>query len=181
MEGGLTMANGNDYTVGPKGKYRDWITKDKLSLIEGWARDGLSNKQIAQNMGIHQATLYSWIKDHDELNEALKKGKEVIDREVENALLKRALGYENEKTKTYMKDDGSGKKTKHVEVTKEQVPSDTTSMIFWLKNRKPDEWNDRKQVEHSGGLNNTNVNTFKDISTEELKRLANLETDEDVD
>lgn len=168
----------NDYTTGPKGVYRDWITPERLKIIEGWARDGLSNKQIAKNIGIHVSTLYEWRNDFPELNDAIKKGKEVIDREVENALLKRALGHEIEETKTYMTDDGKGGKTKRVEKIKKQIPSDATSMIFWLKNRKPDEWNDRRQVEHSGEMT-TNVNMFKDLTTEELRALANKEIQED--
>ena len=89
------------------------------------------------------------------------------------------MGYEAEETKTYMKDDGNGKKTKHVEKVTKHLPSDATSMIFWLKNRQPERWNDRRQVEHSGGVNNTNVNMFKDISTEELKALAKSKEDEE--
>lgn len=134
-----------------KGKYHEWTTYEGLMIVQGWARDGLSNKQIAHNIGINESTFYEWQNKHSQFSEAVKKGKEVIDREVENALYNRAM------------------------------EGDSTSMIFWLKNRKPNDWNDRKQVEHSGGLNNTNVNTFKDISTEELKRLANLDTGDDVD
>lgn len=70
-----------------------------------------------------------------------------------------------------MKDDGKGGKTRHVERTSKHLPSDATSMIFWLKNRQPDRWNDRKQVEHSGSMTN-NVSMFQDISTDELKALA---------
>ena len=174
------MANGNDYTVGRKGVYREWISDEGLTIVKGWAMDGLSNKQIAHNMGIDESTFYEWQNKFSQFSEAVKEGKAVIDRQVENALLKRALGYEVEESKTYMKDDGTGRKIKHVEKTNKHISSDATSMIFWLKNRKPNEWNDRRQVEHSGGLDNTNVNTFKDISTEELKRLANLQADDDV-
>ena len=84
---------------GRKGKYRDWITEEGLLKIEGWARDGLTDEQISHNMGIHPSTLYEWQKKYPEITEALKKGKEVIDRQVENALLKRALGYEYEEVK----------------------------------------------------------------------------------
>jgi hypothetical protein len=76
-----------------KGKYHDWISEEGLIKLEGWARDGLIDEQIAGKMGIATGTLYEWKKKYPELNEALKKGKEVVDRQVENALLKRALGY----------------------------------------------------------------------------------------
>lgn len=76
-----------------KGKYEYWLTQEGVILLEGWARDGLTDEQIAQCMGIVPSTLYEWKKKHSEISEALKKGKAVIDRQVENALLKRALGY----------------------------------------------------------------------------------------
>ena len=75
------------------GKYHEWITEEGLLKIEGWARDGLTDEQIAHNIGIASRTLYEWKNKYTQLSQALKRGKEVIDRQVENALLKRALGY----------------------------------------------------------------------------------------
>ena len=118
-----------------KGKYHEWLSEDGLIKIQGWARDGLIDEQIAHNMGITTKTLYEWKNKYGEISEALKKGKEVIDRQVENALLKRALGYTYDET-TYE----YGVETKRV--TKEVAP-DTTAQIFWLKNRKPAEWRDK--------------------------------------
>lgn len=76
-----------------KGKYKEWIEPDGLLKLKAWARDGLTDEQIAKNMDIDVATLYRWKKKYCEICEALKKGKEVVDVEVENALLKRATGY----------------------------------------------------------------------------------------
>lgn len=118
-----------------KGKYHEWLSEDGLIKIQGWARDGLIDEQISHNMGITTKTLYEWKNKYGEISEALKKGKEVIDRQVENALLKRALGYAYDET-TYE----DGVETKRV--TKEVAP-DTTAQIFWLKNRKPAEWRDK--------------------------------------
>ena len=81
-----------------KGKYEYWITPEGLTLIEGWARDGFN---------------------------ALKKGKEVVDFEVENALFKNAIN------------------------------GDTTAQIFWLKNRRPDKWRDKQNIELSKPLDDT--------------------------
>lgn len=120
-------------------KINDWLEKDKLILLEGWARGGLTDEQIAKNMGIAPSTLYEWKKKSKEFSESLKKGKEVVDFEVENALLKRALGYEYEE-ETYE----NGILTKKV---KKQVPPDTTAQIFWLKNRKPNNWKDRVETD----------------------------------
>ena len=124
---------------------------EKLELIEGWARDGLTDEQIADNMGINVATIYRYKKKYSEFCEALKKGKEVIDYEVENALLKRALGYDYEETKATMTDKGS--KSKRIEKTTKHAQPDTTAQIFWLKNRKPDEWRDNDNNEAENRLN----------------------------
>ena len=122
-----------------KGKYGQWLTPEGLTKIQGWARDGLTDDQIAHNMGIAVKTLYRWRDKYSLICQALKEGKEVVDRMVENALLKRALGYEYEEV-TYE----CGKETKRV--TKQVVP-DTTAQIFWLKNRKPTSWRDMKHVD----------------------------------
>ena len=118
---------------------KDGELKDKLILIQGMARDGLTQQQIANNLGISIDTLIENKKKYSEFNNALKKGKEVIDFEVENALLKRALGYEYEE-ETYE----NGILTKKV---KKQVPPYTTSKIFWLKNRKPNIWKDKVETD----------------------------------
>ncbi len=128
--------------------YKDWLTEEGLMKITGWARDGLVNEQIAQNIGIHPSTLYDWQNKYPEIAEALKQGKEVVDRQVESALLKRALGYEYEEVKMIATESGG----KRVEKTRKQVLPDVGAQIFWLKNRKPKEWRDRQEVEHSGDL-----------------------------
>ena len=137
---------------GSHGKYGAWIAPEGLLKIQGWARDGLSDKQIAHNIGITQTTLYEWQKRFPELSEALKKGKEVVDREVENALLKRAMGYEyTEVTQEPVTDKDTGVTEMRVtkRVTKQIVP-DVTAQIFWLKNRKPEEFRDKRDVDLSG-------------------------------
>lgn len=116
--------------------------KDKLAAVQGWARNGLNNEQIAKNLGINIATLYKYKANYKELNEALKKGREVVDFEVENALLKRALGYEYEETKVEVEESGKKKVTK----TKKFIPPDVGAAAFWLKNRKPTEWRDRREI-----------------------------------
>lgn len=124
-------------------KINDWLENDKLILLEGWARDGLTDEQIAKNIGIATSTFYEWKKKEIEFSEALKKGKEVIDFEVENALLKKALGYTITLNKQKVTKDGDV-----VDITEEvHVPPDTTAQIFWLKNRKPNNWKDRVETD----------------------------------
>lgn len=96
-----------------RGKFEYWLTEDGLTLLQGWARDGLTDEQLAEKIGINRATLYDWKKKYSDISDALKKGKEIVDYEVENALLNKALG------------------------------GDTTAQIFWLKNRRRDKWGDK--------------------------------------
>lgn len=147
-------------------KYTEWLTEEGLLKIEGWARDGLTDKQVAHNMNIAESTLHEWKKKYSVLSESLKRGKEVVDRQVENALLKRALGYEFKETTQELTEDGM-RVTKVI--TKQQAP-DTTAQIFWLKNRKPGEWRDKKETEVSGNM--TVSNPFANLSEEELRKLA---------
>lgn len=131
-----------------KGKYADWLTPEGLLKIEGWARDGLTDEQISRNMGIGTTTLYRWKDEFEDIRESLKRGKEVVDRQVENALLKRALGYEYEEVKEKFEDGVITERT----VTKKEVVPDTTAQIFWLKNRKPDKWRDKPGYEDTSEL-----------------------------
>lgn len=137
-----------------KGKYEYWLTPDGLTRLEAYARDGLTDELIAGKMGIRRETLYDWIKKFPNISNALKRGKEVIDTEVENALLKRAMGYTYEEvTKEAVKDRKTGKISLEItKIVKKEVQPDTTAQIFWLKNRKPAEWRDKTDVEHSGSL-----------------------------
>lgn len=167
-------------------KYQDWIEEDGIIKIEGWARDGLTDKQIAKNIGISERTFTEWKKKFSSISSALKKGKEVIDREVENALLKKALGYEyNENTykiintKEKRVEERNGKKiTIEVPVQKEvlvkrttkHVAPDTGAACFWLKNRKPEAWRDKKETEFSGIVSVDNP--YANLTEEELRRLA---------
>lgn len=135
-----------------KGKYEYWIMPEGLLKLEAWARDGLTDEQIAKNVGINPATLYDWKKKYPKISESLKKGKEVVDIQVENALLKRALGYSYKEIKT--EETAEGQK---VTITTKEVTPDTTAQIFWLKNRKPDRWRDKQDVEHSGQIGGVTI------------------------
>ncbi len=96
-------------------RMEEWEEKDSLFLLESWARDGLTEAQIAGNMGISARTLLNWKKKSVPIFLSLKRGKEVSDYEVENALYKSAL------------------------------EGNVTAMIFWLKNRRPDKWRDKQE------------------------------------
>ena len=129
-------------------KMQEWEEPDALILLEGWARDGLILKDIAYNIGISENTLTSWRKKSPKISAALKKGKEVVDRIVENALYKRAIGYDYDEVTTVCdtNKDGEVVHTTAKTVTK-HVPGDTTAQIFWLQNRKPKDWRDKRTLQ----------------------------------
>lgn len=148
-------------------KYDDWITEEGLLKIEGWARDGLTDEQIAHNCGVAYSTFREWKKKFSALSAVLKKGKEVVDRQVENALLNNALGFHYEEEMVTNKGEV-------VRVEKYQAPN-TTAQIFWLKNRKPVEWRDKHEqtVEVSGKMDVNNA--YDELTVDELRALINSE------
>lgn len=197
-----------------KGKFQPWINDEGLLKLEGWARDGLNDEQIAHNIGISRQTLYKWEAKYSDICDALKKGKEIVDREVENALLKRAKGFQTtehqykvvdvdqdvlwarrtKKIQEYMNKHPEATETQakiwaieHVETrqkieifqNQKEIPPDTTAMIFWLKNRKPNEWRDRKETQLSGSLD-TNARPFKQIDDKKLDQIVKRLSGDDV-
>lgn len=131
-----------------KGKYEYWLSEDGLLLLSGWARDGLSEEQIARNCGCASSTLREWKKNHPAISAALKKGKEVVDREVENALFNKCVGkYVDEEVAFKCKEvfwDAAGRRCEREEVktatVKKFIPPETMAQAIWLNNRKPGAW-----------------------------------------
>ena len=103
---------------------------------EKLTRLGLTDAQLADVLGCHRSTLYVWQERHAEFAAAIRNGKALADAEVSESLYKRARGYEA------IEADG---RTKH-------VPPDTVACIFWLKNRQPHLWRDKRDLEHSGSI-----------------------------
>lgn len=163
-----------------KGKYQEWLTEEGLLQLESWARDGLTDEQIASNMGIGYSTLQTWKSKYQDIQDTLKRGKEVVDIQVENALLKRALGYsydEVTRERVFDYDQSTGQVVgSHMEITKtvkKEVQGDTTAQIFWLKNRRPEQWRDKRDVSVEGEISTNNP--FKGLSTDELRKLIESE------
>lgn len=133
-------------------KYKKWLESDNLTRIAAWSRNGLSEKQIAHNMGIAYSTLRIWRDKYEALSAALKKDKDVVDFEVENALNKKALGHKVIVAKTFkcrrIEYNEEGRKIAEydelvVGYDEVYVPPDTIAIMAWLKNRKPKEWRDK--------------------------------------
>ena len=143
-------------------KWDPWLTEDGLLRIRGWARDGLTDKDIAKNMRVSYSTLKEWKKRHAAIAEALSQGKDAADRVVENALYLSATGF----TKTVRKpvkvkqidyDPETGKKIaereKYIAVEEEIfVSPQVAAQIFWLKNRKPEQWRDKQEYTDTTAL-----------------------------
>lgn len=132
-----------------KGKYQRWLTPEGLLLIQGWARDGLTDEEIARKMGVTRKTLYEWMNKYGDICDAIKRNKEVADREVEQALFRKATGY---KIKEVTRERRINPLTREPELVvikeiEKDVAPDTAAQVFWLKNRKPNEWRDKREVE----------------------------------
>ena len=116
-----------------RASHKDWHSKEQLEKLQGWARDGLTDEQIAKNIGIRRPTLYAWKKEHPDIADALKKGKEVVDVEVENALLKKAMGTTTKTTQYKMvkvdSDVLKAKRVKYMNTYKLDHPDKTKEEI----------------------------------------------------
>ena len=108
---------------------------------------GSTDEEIADLFDVSVRTLYRWKNDYPEFCQALKAGKELADARVERSLYQRAVGYRAEAVKIFMP---AGREEPVYAPYVENVAPDTTAAIFWLKNRRPEEWRDRQQHEITG-------------------------------
>jgi hypothetical protein len=119
-----------------------------LDEVKEMAVSGATDVEIADYLEVSVQTLYNWRAKYPEFLEALKSGKEEADERVVSSLYKRATGFEHESVKIFCNKDG--------EVTqvpfREYIPPDTTAAIFWLKNRRKDEWRDKSEIDMTGNL-----------------------------
>jgi len=136
-----------------------------MGVCEKLYKKGYTDKQVAEILDVKEQTINNWKIAHPIFFESLKDWKLEADRKVEEALYQRACGYESYDYKVVS--DG-GNMGSHVEEVKKHVPADPTSMIFWLKNRQPDQWREKNHVEFD----------YKNAPTELLKDLAKRAIDE---
>lgn len=153
-----------------KGKYQEWLEPDNLLRIKGWARDGLTDKEIAENkIGVAESTFCTWKTKYPKINEAIKEGQEPVNIKLEDTFFSKKLsGYkvtETIKEKTVQR-DASGNvigSTEHVRESERYIPPDTTAMIFYLKCRLKDKYNDRANI---------SLNDVEDLTT--LAKLLSI-------
>src|SRR5690606_18588191 len=131
--------------AGRKKKYNSTFPK----RAEDYAAKGLADYQIAHNLNISVSQFYQYKIDYAEFSEAIKRGKAVIDEIVENKLYERACGFDFEEVHTEYVDKNGKPVIKSQRKVKKHIPADVTAQIFWLKNRMPDKWKDRKDIDHT--------------------------------
>lgn len=134
--------------------YEKMGISDKLGLVEGWKRDGLTDVQIAKKLGVGKNSVIKWKNEIQEFRDAIKKGKEVSDYELENALHKRAVGYYyEEETVTNQGEVVTVKKYEH---------ANPTSLIFALKNRLPHKYRDKIEQDITQRSTVINIGQYDD-------------------
>lgn len=111
----------------------------RLLEVEDWVRNGATDEEIAKRLGISRDSFYLYKREFSDFSDTLKKSKDYVDGQVENALLQRALGYDFKEVTKELR-DGELVPTKIV--TKHMAP-DTAAQIFWLKNRRPEKWREK--------------------------------------
>lgn len=126
--------------AGRKGKYKEWLKPENLIRLQGWARDGMTDEDIArQKLHINPSTLCEWKNKYPEIDKALKMGQEVADYIIENALFKAAK------------------------------EGNVTAMIFWLKNRKKNKWRDKPEPDKNAEALGAAIKTLADIIEKPVK------------
>lgn len=180
--------------LGRKCKYYSHI-QPHLDLVEGWVRQGVPEETIARKLSVAKSSFQEYKKKFPELSALLKKGRDTADIAVENALFRAAVGFEYEETHTeFVEGSRSGKagvvpsaaniNNKKVVTVKKQIPGNVTAQIFWLKNRRPDLWQDRKEIaaDVSGSLEMQKFRATLDSMTPEQKMamLEKLDLEEEV-
>lgn len=134
-----------------KGKYQRWLEPEGLILLEGWARDGLTDEQIAYNMGCSRSTLNVWKNKYPVISDTLKEGKEVVDRKVENALLKSALN------------------------------GNVTAQIYWIKNRMRDKYSDKPTRPKDGAGRSSECNERTTAQKKQVSMDLSRLTDQELE
>jgi hypothetical protein len=126
-------------------KYQDHYPK----LAEKFTKLGATDKDLADLFEVNIDTIHDWKKTFPQFSDSLKKGKEIADSLVIQSLFKRATGYEHEDTDIRTVSVGNGISQIVETPIMKKYPPDPTSMIFWLKNRRPQEWRDKQEVDHT--------------------------------
>ena len=154
----------------PGGRPLEYNPETHPAIAENLSNEGCTQSEIAEKIGVHPATITDWKHKYPEFSEALKRGKQKPDDIVQKSLYTRAIGYEYTETKIVKDETGCIIKTETV--TKQMAP-DVGAQCMWLKNRRPEEWRDKQEIEHSGKDGGPiRIVTAKDLSDDDLAQIA---------
>lgn len=148
--------------TGRPSKYKPEYAEKARKLCE----QGCTNREVAEFFQVDESTIRNWSHEHVEFFQALKLGKAASDDRVEQSLFRRAVGYEHDATKILLTKEGDVITENYVE----HYPPDTTACIFWLKNRRPDLWRDKFDVET--GLSRERTTELLRLVEQRLGELA---------
>ena len=160
--------------AGRKGKYEYWLSEEGKTLIIGWLKRGLKDKEIAERIGISKTTMCQWKIDYPEFADLFNHKKDFVIMAAEEGLRKCSTGYFVEETKIIAGSDGSPLK---IEKTKKYIKPDVVAIMYLLQNMAPETWKNVQRMEHTGkngGPIETKVeeNPYSKLSVEQLKKLA---------
>ena len=159
--------------IGARSKYNENFP----ALAEGYARRGMTDKAIAEALGISQETFYQYLKRYPEFSESLRAGRRPHDIDVENSLLLSAKGYFKDIVKQEKYKDNDGKTHVKEVVEKKWFPPSFNAAVFWLKNRLPDLW--RENQDKGNGNTDLPILTVEEIGQDE--RPDGSDIDEDLE
>ncbi len=133
---------------GVPNKTNKWEThiQPRLSEISQWLVDGEQVLDICKKLEIHHDTWYRYLKENEVFSELVDMSRTAVNNKVERSLLRLCMGFEYEEIKTIVEEDKSGKKRTRVEKTKKYQPPSSNALSFWLRNRAPDQWNDKREL-----------------------------------
>jgi hypothetical protein len=143
-----------------KGKYQQWLVPESLERITNWAANGLTIAEMAKSMSVGERTFYEWLERYPQFSQAIKRGRGMSCEVIENALFKRAVGYEVQETDVVEEFTGElrdGKPANGVVKRREttrtrHLPPDVAAVIFYLKNRAPERYSDRRVIEQAAAV-----------------------------
>lgn len=144
----------------------DVLSEDGLLMIQCMVRDGMTMDAISKTIGINPQTFCVWRQKYKELREACRRGKQLVDYQVENALLRAALGYKTETVKMLISKNASkdGSHSVREERTVTEVGPNVTACLAWLNNRKPEQWKknrDNSILEYDDKASGITINIVK--------------------
>lgn len=150
------------------------------AIVHQLALLGATEEEIAAAFGVSRRTITTWEQKHPKFKQAILDGRLVADAQVGQRLFQRAIGYAHPEDKLFCPSGSKAIDDVIVVPTTRHYPPDTTAAIFWLKNRRPREWRDKQQLEHSGPDGGP-ISVAKVPASEKLKAFLGPSPDEAED